>query len=96
MLSHFCRPIAFGADIVVHSTSKWICGHGTTMGGVIVDAGNFPWNNGRFPRFTEPCPSYHGLSFWENFGPGGVFQANVAFIIKARLEVKYDIQTTDT
>ncbi len=80
------RPIEHGADIVVESATKWIGGHGTTIGGVIVDAGTFPWNNGRFPTFTEPSPGYHGLNFWEVFGPTGVLGANVAFIIRARVE----------
>lgn len=83
---YLCRPIAHGADIVVHSATKWIGGHGTAIGGVIVDAGTFPWNNGRFPSFTEPSPGYHGLNFWEVFGTGGVVGANVAFIIRARVE----------
>ena len=69
------RPIEHGADIVVSSATKWIGGHGTTIGGVIVDAGTFPWDNGRFPIFTEPSPAYHGLNFWEAFGPEGVVGA---------------------
>ncbi|HMB92673.1 MAG TPA: O-acetylhomoserine aminocarboxypropyltransferase/cysteine synthase [Rhodothermales bacterium] len=85
------RPIEHGADIVVQSATKWIGGHGTTIGGVIVDAGTFPWDNGRFPVFTEPSPAYHGLNFWETFGPEGVLGANVAFIIRARVEGLRDI-----
>lgn len=85
------RPIEHGADIVVQSATKWIGGHGTTIGGVIVDAGTFPWDNGRFPVFTEPAPGYHGLNFWETFGPDGVLGANVAFIIRARVEGLRDI-----
>ncbi len=80
------RPIEHGADIIVDSATKWIGGHGTTIGGVIVDAGTFPWDNGRFPVFTEPSPGYHGLKFWDVFGPTGVLGANVAFIIRARVE----------
>ncbi len=80
------RPIEYGADIVVESATKWIGGHGTTIGGVIVDAGTFDWGNGRFPSFTEPAPGYHGLNFWETFGPNGVVGANIAFIIRARVE----------
>ena len=80
------RPIEHGADIVVNSATKWIGGHGTTIGGVIVDAGTFPWDNGNFPVFTEPSPGYHGLKFWDVFGPTGVLGANVAFIIRARVE----------
>jgi len=86
-----CRPIEHGADIVVESATKWIGGHGTTIGGVIVDAGTFPWNNGRFPRFDEPSPSYHGLNFWETFGPDGVLGQNMTFIIRARVEALRDI-----
>lgn len=85
------RPIDHGADIVVSSATKWIGGHGSTIGGVIVDAGTFPWDNGRFPSFTEPSPSYHGLSFWEAFGPEGVLNTNVAFVIRARVEGLRDI-----
>ncbi len=81
-----CRPIEHGADIVIHSATKWIGGHGTSIGGLIVDAGTFPWNNGKFPSFTEPSNSYHGLKFWDAFGPDGVVGANVAFIIRARVE----------
>lgn len=80
------RPFEHGAHIVVESATKWIGGHGTTIGGVIVDGGTFPWDNGRFPHFTEPSPGYHGLNFWEVFGPTGVLGANVAFIIRARVE----------
>lgn len=80
-----CRPIEHGADIVVHSCTKWIGGHGTSIGGVIVDSGKFDWSQGRFPGFTEPDPSYHGLVFWDALSnvPG---MGNVAFIIKARVQ----------
>lgn len=75
-----CNPIKWGADIVVHSATKYIGGHGTTIGGVIVDAGKFDWAaSGRFPEFSEPDPSYHGISYTEAFGP-------LAFIIKARVQ----------
>ncbi len=83
---YLCRPIEHGADIVTASATKWIGGHGTTIGGVIVDAGSFPWDNGRFPEFTEPNPNYHGLQFWDTFGPDGVLDTNVAFIMRARVE----------
>lgn len=83
---YLSQPIKHGADIVVSSATKWIGGHGTTIGGVIVDAGTFPWNNGKFPVFTEPSPGYHGLKFWDVFGPEGPFKANLAFIIRARVE----------
>ncbi len=87
---YLCRPIEHGADVVVASATKWIGGHGTSIGGVIVDAGRFDWGNGRFPLFTEPAPGYHGLRFWETFGPGGPF-GNVAFIIRARVEGLRDL-----
>lgn len=79
------RPIEHGANIVVESATKWIGGHGTSLGGVIVDAGNFNWGNGKFPLFTEPNDSYHGLVFWDTFGANSPF-GNIAFIIKARVE----------
>jgi O-acetylhomoserine (thiol)-lyase len=79
------RPIEHGANIVVESATKWIGGHGTSIGGVIVDAGNFNWANGKFPQFTEPSEGYHGLKFWDVFGTAGPF-GNIAFIIRARVE----------
>ncbi|MHC5599755.1 MAG: O-acetylhomoserine aminocarboxypropyltransferase/cysteine synthase family protein [Nostoc sp.] len=82
---YLARPIEHGADIVVESATKWIGGHGTSIGGVIVDSGKFDWGNGKFPLFTEPSPGYHGLNFQEVFGPGGTF-GNIAFIIRARVE----------
>jgi len=84
------RPIDFGADISVLSATKFVGGHGTSIGGVIVDSGNFKWNNGKFPEFTEPDPSYHGLRFWEVFGdfPG---LGNVAFILKTRVQWLRDV-----
>lgn len=87
---YLSRPIEHGADIVVHSATKWIGGHGTSIGGVIVDAGTFNWGNGKFPIFTEPSPGYHGLNFWEVFGSGGPF-GNIAFIIRARVEQLRDL-----
>ena len=86
MAGYVCKPIDHGADIVVSSSTKWIGGHGNTIGGIIIDSGNFPWNNGNFPEFTSPSPGYHGLNFWEAFGPDGALGANVAFIIRARVE----------
>lgn len=83
------RPIEHGANIVVESATKWIGGHGTSIGGVIVDAGNFNWGNGNFPVFTEPSPAYHGLNFWDTFGPDGPF-GNIAFAIRARVEALRD------
>jgi O-acetylhomoserine (thiol)-lyase len=76
---YLCRPIDFGADIVVHSLTKFMGGHGTSIGGVIVDSGKFAWEKGNFPQLTEPSRSYHGLKFSETFG-------NIAYIIKARVE----------
>ncbi|GMU65608.1 MAG: O-acetylhomoserine aminocarboxypropyltransferase [Acidobacteriota bacterium] len=84
------RPIDHGADVVVASATKWIGGHGTSIGGVVVDAGTFDWGNGRFPVFTEPAPGYHGLSFWEAFGPASPF-GNIAFAIRARVEGLRDL-----
>jgi O-acetylhomoserine/O-acetylserine sulfhydrylase len=82
---YLCRPFDHGADIIVHSATKWIGGHGTSIGGVIVDSGKFDWGNGNFPVFTEPSPGYHGLKFWDTFGSKGPF-GNIAFIIRARVE----------
>ncbi|GBL12611.1 L-methionine gamma-lyase [Microcystis aeruginosa Sj] len=82
---YLCRPIEQGADIVVQSATKWIGGHGTSIGGVIVDSGKFDWGNGKFPQFTEPAPGYHGLNFYEVFGLSGPL-GNIAFIIRARVE----------
>lgn len=79
------RPIEHGANIVVESATKWIGGHGSSIGGVIVDAGNYNWGNGKYPQFTEPSEGYHGMKFWEIFGTDGPF-GNIAFIIRARVE----------
>lgn len=87
---YLVRPIDHGADIVVASATKWIGGHGTSIGGVIVDSGKFNWGNGNFPIFTEPSPGYHGLKFWDVFGSGGPF-GNIAFIIRARVEGLRDL-----
>jgi O-acetylhomoserine (thiol)-lyase len=82
---YLCQPIKYGANVLVESATKWIGGHGTSIGGVITDAGNFNWGNGKFPQFTEPSEGYHGLKFWETFGSSGPF-GNIAFIVKARVE----------
>ena len=84
------RPIDYGVDIVVASATKYIGGHGTSIGGIIVDSGKFKWNNGKFPEFTEPDPSYHGIKYWEAFGnfPG---LGNVAFIFKVRVQLLRDL-----
>ncbi|MFW6277435.1 MAG: O-acetylhomoserine aminocarboxypropyltransferase/cysteine synthase family protein [Prolixibacteraceae bacterium] len=79
------RPIDYGANIVVESATKWIGGHGNSIGGVIVDAANYNWGNGKFPVFTEPSDSYHGLKFWDVFNFDSDF-GNIGFIIKARVE----------
>ncbi|MGQ1788288.1 MULTISPECIES: O-acetylhomoserine aminocarboxypropyltransferase/cysteine synthase family protein [unclassified Saccharicrinis] len=79
------RPLEHGANVVVESATKWIGGHGTSIGGVIVDGGNFNWGNGKFPSLTEPSEGYHGLKFWEVFGEGSPF-GNIAFAIRCRVE----------
>ncbi|MEG4866127.1 MULTISPECIES: O-acetylhomoserine aminocarboxypropyltransferase/cysteine synthase family protein [unclassified Microcoleus] len=90
---YLIRPIEHGADIVVQSATKWIGGHGTSIGGVIVDSGKFDWGNGKFPVFTEPAPGYHGLNFQEVFGPQSSW-GNIAFIIRARVEGLRDLGPT--
>jgi len=90
MGGYLYRPIDHGADVVLHSATKWINGHGTSIGGVIIDAGTMDWGNGRYPLFTEASPSYHGMKFWDVFGAGGPF-GNVAFAIRARVEGLRDI-----
>ena len=81
------RPLEHGANIVVESATKWIGGHGTCIGGVIIDGGNYNWGNGKFPQFTEPSEGYHGLKFWEVFGEGNPLGLpNIAFAIRARVE----------
>jgi O-acetylhomoserine (thiol)-lyase len=76
---YLCSPFRFGADIVVHSATKYLAGHGTTLGGVVVESGNFPWDNGKFPGMTEPSPGYHGVKFFETFG-------NFGFTMRCRME----------
>ncbi|HEY5432862.1 MAG TPA: PLP-dependent transferase [Coriobacteriia bacterium] len=87
---YLCRPIEHGAAVVIESLTKWIGGHGTSLGGIVVDGGNFDWGSGRFAPFTEPDASYHGLKFWEVFGdfPG---LGNVAFGIRLRVELLRDL-----
>ncbi|MDP3452191.1 MAG: aminotransferase class I/II-fold pyridoxal phosphate-dependent enzyme [Bacteroidales bacterium] len=82
---YLCRPIELGAAIVTHSATKWIGGHGNSLAGIVVDSGKFRWDNGRFPYFTNPSESYHGVSFWESFGEGSA-TGNIAFAVKARTE----------
>ena len=81
---YLCRPLEHGAHLVSHSATKWIGGHGTTIGGVLVDGGTFPWDNGKFPAMTEPSPGYRGMRFMETFG-------NFALIMKARVETMRDL-----
>jgi O-acetylhomoserine/O-acetylserine sulfhydrylase len=84
---YLCRPIEHGANIVTSSATKWIGGHGTSIGGIIVDAGNFNWGNGKFPQFSEPSEGYHGLNFWQVFGENNPLGLpNIAFAIRARVE----------
>ncbi|RJE26067.1 o-acetylhomoserine [Aspergillus sclerotialis] len=85
---YFARPLEHGADIIVHSATKWIGGHGTTIGGVVVDGGKFDWGRhaARFPQFVEPSEGYHGLKFWETFGP-------ISFAIRVRVEILRDLGT---
>lgn len=87
---YLCRPFEWGANITVHSATKWIGGHGTSIGGVLVDAGNFDWGNGKFPQFSEPSEGYHGLNFWDTFGAKSPF-GNIAFAIRARVEGLRDL-----
>ncbi len=87
---YLVRPIDYGADIITASATKWIGGHGTSIGGVIVDSGKFNWSNGKFPVFTDPSPGYHGMKFWDTFGPSFPL-GNMAFIIRARVEGLRDL-----
>jgi O-acetylhomoserine (thiol)-lyase len=87
---YLCRPIEYGANIVTESATKWIGGHGTSIGGLIIDGGNFNWNNGRFPVFTEPSEGYHGFIFGEKFSSSSA-SGNIAFIVKARVEGLRDL-----
>ena len=91
------RPLEHGANIVVESATKWIGGHGTSIGGVIVDGGNYNWGNGKFPQFTEPSEGYHGMKFWDIFGEGNPLGLpNIAFAIRARVEGLRDFGTSQS
>jgi O-acetylhomoserine (thiol)-lyase len=97
MCGYACRPLKFGANIIVESCTKWIGGHGNTIGGVIVDGCNFNWGvrmadgSPKFPKLSTPSPSYHGLNFWEEFGPDGPLKVNMAFIFHCRLVAMRDM-----
>jgi O-acetylhomoserine (thiol)-lyase len=83
---YLIRPFDYGADIVIHSCTKFIGGHGTSIGGIIIEKGDFPWNNGKFPELTEPDPSYHGMKFYDTFGG-----MHLAYILKARTQLLRDL-----
>jgi O-acetylhomoserine (thiol)-lyase len=87
------RPIEYGADIIVDSATKFINGHGNSIGGIIVDSGKFDWSSGKFPEFTEPDPTYHGLKYWDTFG-NFPDMGNVAFIFKVRVQLLRDLGPT--
>ena len=81
-----CQPFKWSADVVVHSCTKFIGGHGTSIGGIIIEKGGFPWDNGKFPEMTDPDPSYHGMKFFETFGP-----MNLSYILKTRTQLLRDL-----
>lgn len=83
---YLCNPFKHGCDVIIHSTTKFIGGHGTSIGGIIVEKGDFPWGNGKFPEMTEPDPSYHGMKFFPTFGP-----MNLAYILKVRTQGLRDL-----
>ena len=93
MGGYLCRPIEWGAHIVVHSATKWIGGHGNSIAGIIVDAGAYSWGNGKYPQFSEPSEGYHGLNFWETFGSNSP-HGNIAFAVRARMEGVRDLGPT--
>lgn len=89
---YLLRPFEHGADLIVHSLTKFIGGHGNSIGGALVEKGDFPWNNGLFPDFTEPDPSYHGINYWDSFGnPNGDAAAGIAFTVKTRVQLLRDL-----
>lgn len=89
---YLIQPIKHGANVVVQATTKWVNGHGTSIGGIIVDGGNYNWGNGKFPQFSEPSEGYHGLNFWQIFGEGNPLGLpNIAFAIRARVEGLRDL-----
>lgn len=87
---YLCQPFKHGANVITHAATKWIGGHGTSIGGVLIDGGNFNWGNGKYPQFSEPSEGYHGMNFWEVFGENGPF-GNIAFAIRARVEGLRDL-----
>ncbi len=88
---YLLRPFEHGADLVIHSLTKFLGGHGNSIGGAIVEKGTFPWDNGKFPEFTEPDPSYHGVKYWESFAQGAGDGKGIAFAIKARVQLLRDL-----
>ncbi len=89
---YLVQPIKWGANVVVESTTKWVGGHGTSIGGIVIDGGNYNWGNGKFPQFSEPSEGYHGLNFWNVFGEGNPLGLpNIAFAIRARVEGLRDL-----
>jgi len=88
---YLLRPFEHGADLVIHSLTKFLGGHGNSIGGAIVEKGDFPWNNGKFPEFTEPDPSYHGINYWESFAQNADDGKGLAFAIKARVQLLRDL-----
>ncbi len=88
---YLLRPFEHGADLVIHSLTKYLGGHGTSIGGAIVEKGTFPWNNGKFPELTDPDPSYHGISYWDSFARDADKGKGIAFTIKARVQLLRDL-----
>lgn len=88
---YLLRPFEHGADLVVHSLTKFLGGHGNSIGGAIIEKGSFPWNNGKFPEFTEPDPSYNGINYWESFAKGAAGERGIAFTVKARVQLLRDL-----
>lgn len=88
---YLCRPFEHGADLVVHSLTKFIGGHGSSIGGAVVEKGDFPWSNGKYPDFCSPDPSYHGVNYWESFGAKNEGEQGAAFSVKARVQLLRDL-----
>ncbi len=88
---YLLRPFEHGADLVIHSLTKYLGGHGTSIGGAIIEKGTFPWNNGKFPELTDPDPSYHGISYWDSFARDAGEGKGIAFTVKARVQLLRDL-----